>query len=102
MSTPTVFSAKPNEQIRAVVPGYLNAESMSSDFVSAYAYGFFIPDRPVIYRDRCATTPISILEKNNYTIGVVPEEKYPRKPHNKYKKHSFRLERRAFVNESAS
>lgn len=85
VSTPTLFTAKAKEVRRAVIPGYLNADSMSSDFVSAYAYGHFIPDRPVIYRDRCATTPVSILSKSNYTIAVSPEEKYPRQPHDKSK-----------------
>ncbi len=81
VSTPTIFSTKENEVDRAVIPGYLNAESISSDFVSAYGYGHYIPNRPVIFRDRCATTPISILSTGNYTVGVSPEEKYPRLPY---------------------
>lgn len=85
VSTPTLFSAKTNEIHRVIIPGYLNADSVNSDFVSAYAYGHYIPNRPVIYRDRCATTPISILSKNDYTIALSPEEKYPRLPHDEIK-----------------
>lgn len=85
ISTSTMFTVKPDQLRKAVIPGYLLADSMSHDFVSAYGYGYYIPDRPVIYRDRCATTPIVILSKKEFTVAISPEEKYPRKPHDETK-----------------
>lgn len=85
VSTPSLFTANPADVSKAVIPGYLMADTISNDFVSAYGYGHFIPDKPVIYRDRCATTPIVILTKKNYTVAISPEEKYPRRPHDAIK-----------------
>lgn len=89
VSTPSVFISKPDELRKAVIPGYLMADSINKDFVSAYGYGHYIPDRAVIYRDRCATTPVAILSKKDFTVAIVPEEKYPRKSHDATKNTHF-------------
>lgn len=89
VSTPSVFVSKPDNLRKAVIPGYLMADSLSTDFVAAYGYGHYIPTRPVIYRDRCATTPMAILSKEGFTVAVIPEEKYPRRSHDKTKNTHF-------------
>ena len=85
VSTPSLFRSNPDEVRKAVIPGYLMADSLSKDFVAAYGYGHYIPNRPVIYRDRCATTPVVILSNKDFTVAISPEEKYLRKPHDKTK-----------------
>lgn len=89
VTTPSLFTSKPDEVRKAVIPGYLMADSLSNDFVAAYGYGHYIPNRPVIYRDRCATTPMAILSKGGFTVAVAPEEKYPRKSHDATKNTHF-------------
>jgi len=83
VTTPSIFYSEINDIEQVVIPGYIFAKQISPDFVSAHAYGHFIPDRPVIYRDRCATTPTVILSTKHYTVSIVPEEKFVRKPHDK-------------------
>jgi len=82
VSTPTLFSVRQTDIQQAVIPGYLFANSISNDFVSGYGYGHYIPNKPVIYKDRCATTPTAILTVNGFTISVSPGKDYPRHPHN--------------------
>lgn len=85
LSTVDIFNAKENEIEWATVPGYVNAKIISDDFYRAYVYGHYIPNTPIIYQDKCATTPVAILSKKNMTVGVTPEKPYPRKPHDKTK-----------------
>lgn len=84
-TTAGIFNAEENEIKRAVVPGYVNANKVSDNFNRAYVYGHYIPDIPIIYQDKCVTTPVAILSKHNMTVGVAPEKDYPRKPHGKTK-----------------
>lgn len=81
VSTPTLFNVNPSDIEQAVIPGYLFANSISNDFVSAYGYAHHIPNKPIIYQDRCVTTPTAILTSNGFTIAVTPEKEYPRYPH---------------------
>jgi hypothetical protein len=82
LSTPLLFQVSDENIQQAVVPGYLFADHISSDFVSALGYGYYIPNIPVLYRDKNATTPAAILtNKQGLTMGLAPEEQYPRKPH---------------------
>ncbi|MDR2627289.1 MAG: hypothetical protein LBC40_04570, partial [Dysgonamonadaceae bacterium] len=82
VSTPALFSLPKEEIHRAVVPGCLNADRVSNDFPRAYTYGHYIPHIPVIYQDKCVTTPTAILSGKNATVAIIPEPEYPRKPHN--------------------
>jgi hypothetical protein len=82
VSTPDIFSSPENEIRRAIVPGYLNADRVSNDFARAYTYGHYIPRIPVVYQDKCVTTPVAILSGRQITVGLAPEPDYPRKPHN--------------------
>lgn len=85
LSTVDIFNATENEIKWATVPGYVNANTISDNFNQAYVYGHYIPNVPIIYQDKCVTTPVAILSKDYLTIGVTPEKEYPRKPHDKTK-----------------
>lgn len=81
VSTPFVFVSEPDDIQKAVIPGYLTTNEQNSDFVAAYGYGYYIPDKPVIYRDRCATTPVVIISENDFSVAITAEADYPRKPY---------------------
>ncbi|NDW08714.1 glycoside hydrolase family 88 protein [Dysgonomonas sp. 520] len=85
VSTPELWKVAKDEIRWATIPGYLHANKVSDDFVAAYGYGYYIPRRPVIYQDRCATTPAVILSDRELTIGISPEAQYPRIPHDSIK-----------------
>jgi hypothetical protein len=81
ISTPDIFNS-PEEEIQwATIPGCLNAGQVSDDFPRAYTYGHYIPRIPVVYQDKCVTTPVAILSNRQITVGIIPEPEYPRKPH---------------------
>lgn len=81
VSTPEIWTTAKDEIRWATIPGYLHANSVSNDFAAAYGYGYYIPNRPVIYQDKSATTPSVILSNKQLTIGLSPEAQYPRMPH---------------------
>ncbi len=81
LSTRDILNADKQKPFKIVIPGYVHAERINSDFISSYAYEHGAPDMPVVYQDKCATTPVSIIQTNDITIGVAPSSEYPRKPY---------------------
>ncbi|MDR6807222.1 hypothetical protein J2Y45_004444 [Dyadobacter sp. BE34] len=81
LATPTL-AALPVEQMSWVsVPGYFQGNFMQKNFALAYAYGHGIPDRPVVYRERCASTLSPLMSsKDGFTLSVVPEPGLARDP----------------------
>ncbi|MDD4426968.1 MAG: hypothetical protein PHG64_01015 [Paludibacter sp.] len=79
-STLDLLFTDKNKPFKIVIPGYVNSEKLNPDFVASYAYEHYAPDIPVIYQDKCVTTPVSILQTNDITVGVAPAKEYPRKP----------------------
>lgn len=80
LSTPELKVADHEKPFKVVIPGYVHADRLNDDFPSAYAYEHGAPNRPVMYQDKCVTTPISILENGRFTIAVAPGRDFPRKP----------------------
>ncbi|MDY3851362.1 MAG: glycoside hydrolase family 127 protein [Prevotella sp.] len=80
LSTPSMLVADKERPFKVVIPGYVHADRLSDDFTSAYAYEHGAPNRPVMYQDKCVTTPVSILENEQLTLGVAPGKDFPRKP----------------------
>ncbi len=81
VATPSLVTV-PKEQLTwGILPGYFQGSSLENDFVKAYAYGQGIPDRPVVVRERTASTlsPV-ITTKNGISIGVIPEPCTDRDP----------------------
>ncbi|WP_431210117.1 hypothetical protein ACQ86N_29205 [Puia sp. P3] len=65
----------------AVVPGYCQGNAVNHDLVTAYGYGQGIPDRPVVFRDRCASTLCPIVtDRDGISMGVMPEPGVGRDP----------------------
>ncbi|MCF2518106.1 glycerophosphoryl diester phosphodiesterase [Dyadobacter sp. CY351] len=81
LATPTLASITPNQMSWASVPGYFQGNFIQRNFALAYAYGHGIPDRPVVYRERCATTLSPLIStKNGITLSVIPNPGLARDP----------------------
>ncbi|MCF2487160.1 glycerophosphoryl diester phosphodiesterase [Dyadobacter sp. CY347] len=81
LATPTLASVEANQMSWASVPGYFQGNFIQKNFALAYAYGHGIPDRPVVYRERCATTLSPLVStKTGITLSVIPEPGLARDP----------------------
>lgn len=81
LATPTLASVSPENTTWASVPGYFQGNFMQKNFALAYAYGHGIPSRPVIYRERCASTLSPLVSMTNgITMSVIPEPGLARDP----------------------
>lgn len=81
LASPTLGSVETTNMQWVSVPGYFQGNYMQPNFALAYAYGHGIPTRPVVYRERCASTlsPL-VTSKNNVTLSVIPEPGLARDP----------------------
>lgn len=71
ISSPSVISSDKNDFTWATVPGIFQGNAINHDFIQAYAYGQGIPDRPVVTRERTATTLTAIItDKDGMTSAV--------------------------------
>ena len=86
LPTPTLASIAEKDLSWATVPGYFQGNKIQKNFVLAYAYGHGIPDLPVVYHERCASTlsPI-ITSKNGISYSAIPEPGLARDPWEKDK-----------------
>ncbi|MCX6954610.1 MAG: glycerophosphoryl diester phosphodiesterase [Verrucomicrobia bacterium] len=74
LATPTLTTVTPAELAWAVVPGCFQGAAIQPDFVLAEGYGQGLPDRPVLARERVASTLASVLTaKSGATLGVIAE-----------------------------
>lgn len=74
MATPTLTTVTPAELAWAVVPGCFQGAAIQPDFVLAQGYGQGLPDRPVLARERVASTLASVLTaKSGATLGVIAD-----------------------------
>jgi len=81
MSSPSLARVGRDDLAWGVVPGYCQGNAVNRDLVTAYGYGQGIPDRPVIYRDRCASTLCPIITTHGgVSLGVMPEPGIARDP----------------------
>ncbi|WP_229209274.1 glycerophosphoryl diester phosphodiesterase [Dyadobacter sediminis] len=81
LATPTLAAVSPENMAWASVPGYFQGNFMQENFALAYAYGHGIPSRPVIYRERCASTLSPLIStKTGITVSVIPEPGLARDP----------------------
>ncbi len=81
MATPTLGTVAKEQLNWTSVPGYFQGNALQENFALAYAYGHGVPNRPVIYRERCASTlsPL-VTTKNGVTLSVIPEPGLARDP----------------------
>jgi len=81
LATPTLAVLEKEKMSWVSVPGYFQGNFMQENFALAYAYGHGIPDRPVIYRERCASTLSPLMSsKSGITFSVIPEPGLARDP----------------------
>lgn len=81
LASPTLATLSPDKMSWVSVPGYFQGNFMQKNFALAYAYGHGIPDRPVIYRERCASTLSPLVStKSGITLSVIPEPGLARDP----------------------
>lgn len=81
LASPTLATIAPENVSWATVPGYFQSNQLESDFVSSYAYGHGIPDKPVLYRERTISTLTSIIDtKDGVSFSVVPSPGLGRDP----------------------
>lgn len=73
-ATPSVLDAAPDNIDFAIIPGVLHGSRVSDDFCRAYAYGWGIPQLPVLYRERSTSTLTSIVQcSDGLTLAVTAE-----------------------------
>ncbi|MEO6686953.1 MAG: glycerophosphoryl diester phosphodiesterase, partial [Dyadobacter sp.] len=81
LATPTLASLPVEKMSWVSVPGYFQGNFMQENFALAYAYGHGIPNRPVLYRERCASTLSPLMSsKNGITLSIIPEPGLARDP----------------------
>jgi len=81
LASPTLVPVSEKNLSWATVPGYFQGNKIQKNFVLAYAYGHGIPELPVIYRERCASTLSPIVSADNgITYSVIPEPGLARDP----------------------
>ncbi|GAB2791976.1 hypothetical protein GCM10027275_41040 [Rhabdobacter roseus] len=65
----------------ASVPGYFQGNFIQKNFALAYAYGHGIPNRPVVYRERCASTLAPLVStRGGITLAIIAEPGLARDP----------------------
>ncbi|RRB07775.1 glycerophosphoryl diester phosphodiesterase [Larkinella rosea] len=81
LASPTLATVSEQNLSWATVPGYFQGNKLQPNFVLAYAYGHGIPQLPVVYRERCASTLSPMIStKNGLTLAVIPEPGLARDP----------------------
>lgn len=87
LSTPSLAAIDKHNFTWATVPGIFQGNAINPDFPRAYAYGQGIPNRPVVARERTASTlSVLITDKQGVTIAVTAEPGTGRDPWQKDKK----------------
>lgn len=81
LSSPTAVAVDRADMAWTVMPGYFQGNEFEQDMVLSYAYGQGVPEIPVLYRERCASSfcPI-ITTKENVSMAVIPDPGLGRDP----------------------
>ncbi|MBC9911759.1 glycerophosphoryl diester phosphodiesterase [Chitinophaga varians] len=81
MATPTFSTMEEQDLQWAGIPGYFQSNHIEKDFIRAYAYMQGIPDKPVIVRERTATTLAPFIQtRQQLTLAVIPAPGIARDP----------------------
>lgn len=74
LATPTLAILAPVDLAWAMVPGYFQGANLEPDFILAYGYAHGLPERPVVVRERAASTLAPLMtNRAGITLAVVPE-----------------------------
>lgn len=81
LASPTLATVARDAMAWVTVPGYFQGNAFQENFAKAYAYGHGIPDRPILYRERSASTLCPLVStKGGITMSVIPEPGLARDP----------------------
>lgn len=73
IATPTLAIIPESELKWGIIPGLIQGSSLQSNLVESYGYGHGIPTKPVVVRERTASTLSPILtNKNGLSLAVIP------------------------------
>lgn len=74
IQSPTLLSYKEEDISWGIIPGHFQGKSINNDLLLAYGYGQGIPNKPVIARERTASTLSPILTgKDGVSVAVIAE-----------------------------
>jgi len=81
LASPTVVYISESELKWATVPGYFHGNKLESDIPLSYGYGNGVPDRPIIFSEKTASTlsPM-VTSTQGFTIAVIPDAQLGRDP----------------------
>ncbi len=74
IQSPTLFSYKEEDISWGIVPGHFQGKSINDNLLLSYGYGQGIPNKPVIARERTASTLSPILsDKKGVSVAVIAQ-----------------------------
>lgn len=81
LSSPSALTVNKPDMAWTVMPGYFQGKEMEKNMVLSYAYGQGVPEMPVLFRERAASSfcPI-ITTKGNISFAVIPDPGLGRDP----------------------
>ncbi len=81
LASPTLYPLSPDDIRWGMIPGLVQGKNVQENLVLAYAYGQGIPNKPVVFRDRTASTLSPMLtDRQGITQAVIPAPGYARDP----------------------
>lgn len=81
LASPTVAFVARERMVWVSVPGYFQGNAFQENFAKAYAYGHGVPERPVVYRERAASTLCPLVStQSGLTVSIIPEPGLARDP----------------------
>jgi hypothetical protein len=87
LATPTLATVAERELKWGSIPGHFQGAEVAESFVQSVAYGQGIPDKPILVRERTATTLAPLLSSNQgVTLAVIPAPGTGRDPWEKDEK----------------
>jgi hypothetical protein len=86
LASPSLATIAGKDLSWGIIPGHFQGKALQEDLVLSYAYGQGIPGKPVLVRERTASTLAPIIsQKNGLTLAVIPEPGTGRDPWTKDK-----------------
>ncbi|AXY78680.1 glycerophosphoryl diester phosphodiesterase [Paraflavitalea soli] len=81
IASPSLAIVDKKELSWGMVPGHFQGNAIESNFIKAFAYGQGIPDKPVVSRERSASTLAPLIStKQGLTLAVIPGSGMGRDP----------------------
>lgn len=73
IATPSLAVVQESELKWGIIPGLFQGNNLESNLVESYGYGHGIPNKPIVVRERTASTLSPILtNKNGLSFAVIP------------------------------